>query len=118
MVKTQLSRSQAQNRKLARRFLADKVEQKEMGSKSRVEMKAEIKRKRKASGVKKARRKYRRLEEEGRGDEEEGMGMGKKREGEKIWVGGEEGMGKVGKGTGVRRTEGTRGRISEEEEEK
>lgn len=62
-IKTQVSRSQALNRKFARRLLADKVEQMEKGSESRVEMKAEIKRKKKASRMKKTRRKYANLRE-------------------------------------------------------
>ncbi len=48
---------------MARRLLADKLDEMENGAKSRLGIKAEVKRKRKASGKKKARRKYRRLEE-------------------------------------------------------
>lgn len=61
-------------------MLADKIEQKEKGGESRVALKAEVARKKKASKMKKTRRKYRDLEgkegevlEEGLEEAEEGL---------------------------------------------
>ncbi|KAJ5438915.1 peptide chain release factor-like protein [Penicillium daleae] len=62
VVKCQATRSRSQNEKIARSLLADKVEAQEKGDQSRVALKAEAARKKKASKVKKARRKYRDLE--------------------------------------------------------
>ncbi len=59
-------------------MLADKLDEVENGAKSRLGIKAELKRKRKASGKKKARRKYRRLEECKLG----GLGQGKDGDGD------------------------------------
>lgn len=64
VVKCQATRSRSQNQKMARRLLADKIEQQEKGDQSRVALKAEAGRKKKASKMKKARRKYRALENE------------------------------------------------------
>ncbi|KAI9677658.1 MAG: hypothetical protein M1817_006613 [Caeruleum heppii] len=64
VVKSQATRSRDQNRKIARTNLAEKLEAMTLGSESRVAVKAEVKRKKKASGDKKRKRKYRRLEEE------------------------------------------------------
>ena len=61
VVKCQATRSRIQNRELARRLLADRVEENEKGDESRTSLKAKIKSKKKASKTKKARRKYRRL---------------------------------------------------------
>jgi protein subunit release factor B len=61
-VKSQATRSQSQNEKIARQILADKVEQLLKGDESRVALKAERDRKKKASRAKKSRRKYRELE--------------------------------------------------------
>ncbi|KAK2764939.1 hypothetical protein FQN54_008638 [Arachnomyces sp. PD_36] len=72
VVKSQATRSRSQNQKIARRILAEKIELLEKGDKSRVSIKAEVKRKRKASKAKKSRRKYRALEEE-RAKKGEGM---------------------------------------------
>ncbi|GLI80919.1 hypothetical protein PoHVEF18_009285 [Penicillium ochrochloron] len=69
VVKCQATRSRSQNEKIARSLLADKVEVQEKGDQSRVALKAEAARKKKASKVKKARRKYRDLEKGG----EEGL---------------------------------------------
>ena len=63
VVKSQATRSQSQNRKIARQILADKLEALEKGSESRTALKAEVKRRKKASKTKKARRKYRALGE-------------------------------------------------------
>lgn len=74
-MKCQATRSRSQNEKIARSLLADKVEAREKGDQSRVALKAEAARKKKASKVKKARRKYRDLEkdaEEGAIEELEG----------------------------------------------
>ncbi|KKK14291.1 hypothetical protein P175DRAFT_0518215 [Aspergillus ochraceoroseus IBT 24754] len=62
VVKSQATRSRSQNEKIARHLLADKVEQLLKGDESRVSIKAERERKKKASRVKKSRRKYRDLE--------------------------------------------------------
>ncbi|KAL2855439.1 RF-1 domain-containing protein [Aspergillus pseudoustus] len=63
VVKSQATRSQSQNEKIARQLLADKVEQLLKGDESRAALKAERERKKKASRAKKSRRKYRELEE-------------------------------------------------------
>ena len=63
VVKSQATRSRSQNRSIARRLLADKLEEAEKGAKSRVAIKVEIKRRKKASSSKKARRKYRELQD-------------------------------------------------------
>jgi len=62
VVKSQATRSRSQNRKIARRLLAEKLEVAEKGPESWMAMRAEGKRKRKASMRKKANRKYRALE--------------------------------------------------------
>lgn len=59
VVKSQATRSRSQNRSIARRLLADKLENVEKGPESRTALKTAIKRKKKASKMKKARRKYR-----------------------------------------------------------
>lgn len=59
VVKSQATRSRSQNRSIARRLLADKLENAEKGPESRTALKTDIKRKKKASKMKKARRKYR-----------------------------------------------------------
>ena len=61
VVKSQETRSRSQNRKIARRLLADKLEQMQNGTESRTAIKAEAHRKKRASKLKKTRRKYRRL---------------------------------------------------------
>ncbi|KAL8721799.1 MAG: hypothetical protein Q9225_001599 [Loekoesia sp. 1 TL-2023] len=68
VVKSQATRSRSQNRSIARRLLAEKLEEAEKGSESRAALKLEIKRKKKASKVKKARRKYRARAEDGSQD--------------------------------------------------
>ena len=75
VVKSQATRSRSQNRKIARRLLAEKLEVAEKGPESRMAMRAEGKRKRKASMRKKANRKYRALEH-GVGGGEDGRGGG------------------------------------------
>lgn len=64
VVKSQATRSRTQNRKHARLLLAEKLEDIEKGSESRRAVKGEAKRMKKESKSKKARRKYRKLEEE------------------------------------------------------
>ncbi|KAL8943937.1 MAG: hypothetical protein Q9216_000749 [Gyalolechia sp. 2 TL-2023] len=59
VVKSQATRSRSQNRSIARRLLADKLEDAEKGPESRTALKVEAKRKKKASKMKKARRKHR-----------------------------------------------------------
>lgn len=77
VVKSQATRSRSQNRKIARRLLAEKLEVAEKGAESRVEVKREVSRRKKASGAKKRRRKYRALAgEDGKGREGEGDGEG------------------------------------------
>ncbi|KAJ5139315.1 uncharacterized protein N7515_004163 [Penicillium bovifimosum] len=63
VIKCQATRSQSQNAKIARSLLADRVEAKEKGEESRIGIKAAAARKKKASKMKKARRKYRELED-------------------------------------------------------
>ncbi|PWW73840.1 class I peptide chain release factor, partial [Tuber magnatum] len=58
VVKSQATRSRSQNRKIARRILAEKLEFMERGAESRLGALAERDRKRKASKTKKAKRKY------------------------------------------------------------
>ncbi|KAJ5667387.1 hypothetical protein N7507_003251 [Penicillium longicatenatum] len=62
VVKCQATRSRSQNAKTARSLLADKIEQKEKGVDSRAALKAAAARKKKASKMKKTRRKYRDLD--------------------------------------------------------
>ncbi|KAJ5147862.1 uncharacterized protein N7443_000552 [Penicillium atrosanguineum] len=62
VIKCQATRSRSQNEKIARSLLADRVEAREKGDKSRVALKAAAAKKKKASKVKKAKRKYRALE--------------------------------------------------------
>ncbi|KAK3072260.1 hypothetical protein LTR53_007159 [Teratosphaeriaceae sp. CCFEE 6253] len=81
VVKCQETRSRQMNRKFARNILAEKLDVLEKGDGSRSAIKAERERKKKASVSKKAKRKYRKLDEEksGRVDElgeEEGGGEG------------------------------------------
>lgn len=64
VVKSQATRSRSQNYKIARRILAEKVDQVEKGPESRVEVKRLRDSKKKRSAEKKKRRKYRALEEE------------------------------------------------------
>ncbi|MCJ1268985.1 hypothetical protein MMC22_008873 [Lobaria immixta] len=61
VVRCQATRSQQQNRKIARQLLADKIEEKEKGPDSRVALKQQIKRNKKADRRKKAKRKYGKL---------------------------------------------------------
>ncbi|KAI9934062.1 hypothetical protein ASPWEDRAFT_36049 [Aspergillus wentii DTO 134E9] len=63
VVKSQATRSRSQNEKIARQLLADRVEHLQNGDQSRTSIKADRARKKKASKVKKSRRKYRELEE-------------------------------------------------------
>ena len=80
VVKSQATRSRSQNEKIAKQLLADRVEEMQNGDQSRAAMKAERARKKKASSVKKSRRKYRDLEEKEDQGEREG---GEDVEGEK-----------------------------------
>ena len=70
-IKSQATRSRSQNRKIARRLLAEKIEAVEKGPESRTALKAEIKRKKKASKTKKARRKYKTLKDGVEAEDEE-----------------------------------------------
>lgn len=72
-IKSQATRSRSQNRKIARRLLAEKIETAEKGPESRTALKADIKRKKKASKSKKARRKHK-SSQDGKECEEEGAG--------------------------------------------
>lgn len=76
VVKSQATRSQSQNYKIACRILAEKVEELEKGNTSRVVIKREIERGRKKSKEKKSRRKYRALKEGKGGDMEGGEAKG------------------------------------------
>ncbi|WEW61530.1 hypothetical protein PRK78_007020 [Emydomyces testavorans] len=86
VVKSQASRSRSQNHKVALRILAEKIERLQKGDQSRAAIVAETRRKRKASKVKKSKRKYRALEvgreEKEEGGEQEGKKVGEKRKGE------------------------------------
>lgn len=62
VVKCQETRSRAQNRKLARHLLSERLDEMEKGPQSRTAIKIERARKKKASASKKARRKYRKLD--------------------------------------------------------
>ncbi|KAG9236608.1 RF-1 domain-containing protein [Amylocarpus encephaloides] len=83
VVKVQATRSRTQNRKLARQMLADRLDDREMGEGSWRKVVGEVKKRKKASKGKKARRKYRKLGEgefegergEGDVDVDEGMGL-------------------------------------------
>ncbi|MCJ1405124.1 hypothetical protein MMC11_008350 [Xylographa trunciseda] len=70
VIKSQATRSRSQNRKIARTLLAEKLEVLEKGPESRVAVKGERARKKKASSGKKTRRKYRALEERKDGSDE------------------------------------------------
>lgn len=59
VVKVQATRSRSQNRTIARRTLAERLEELEKGDQSRIAIVGEIKKKRKRSAVKKSKRKYR-----------------------------------------------------------
>ncbi|KAI0874193.1 RF-1 domain-containing protein [Hypoxylon argillaceum] len=76
VVKCQATRSRSQNRTIARRLLADKLDDMALGDQSRSSIVGEFKRKKKASSAKKSRRKYRKL------DEENGAATGEVLEGE------------------------------------
>ena len=64
VIKTQETRSRSQNEKIARRLLADRVEALLNGDQSRAAIKADKARKKRASKIKKSRRKYRELEKD------------------------------------------------------
>ncbi|KAF2156167.1 hypothetical protein K461DRAFT_265594 [Myriangium duriaei CBS 260.36] len=74
VVKCQATRSRTTNRAMARRWLQEKIEEHELGDKSRTKMREEREGKKKQSAMKKKRRKYRALEE--------GKEDGKRQEGE------------------------------------
>ena len=71
VVKCQETRSRSQNRKIARRLLAEKVDVLVNGDKSHPAWKEQREKQRRASKVKKSRRKYRALErmKEGEADQ-------------------------------------------------
>ncbi|KAL8710516.1 MAG: hypothetical protein Q9220_004949 [cf. Caloplaca sp. 1 TL-2023] len=71
VVKSQATRSRSQNRSIARRLLSDKLEGIQKGPESRTAIKAEVKRRKKASKAKKARRKHRAIGEEDKDEEAE-----------------------------------------------
>ncbi|MCJ1457891.1 hypothetical protein MMC28_008260 [Mycoblastus sanguinarius] len=71
IIKSQATRSRSQNRKIARRLLAEKIEAVEKGPESRTALKAEVKRKKKASKSKKARRKHKASQDAESDDENE-----------------------------------------------
>ncbi len=71
VIKNQSTRSRDQNRKFARKVLAEKLEELEKGDQSRTAIKAEKVRTKKASANKKSKRKYRQLEEQRSGDKPE-----------------------------------------------
>ncbi|KAK0269100.1 hypothetical protein LTR35_015009 [Friedmanniomyces endolithicus] len=72
VVKCQETRSRELNRKFARQILAEKLDVLEKGDESRSAIKGERARVKKASASKKAKRKYRKLDEEKGGVEQDG----------------------------------------------
>ncbi|KAK0249639.1 hypothetical protein LTR91_010608 [Friedmanniomyces endolithicus] len=72
VVKCQETRSRELNRKFARQILAEKLDVLEKGDESRSAIKGERARVKKASASKKAKRKYRKLDEEKGGIEQDG----------------------------------------------
>ncbi|KAI1260009.1 RF-1 domain-containing protein [Xylariaceae sp. FL1019] len=71
VVKSQATRSQSQNRKIARQLLADKLDDIARGDESRSAVVDSVKRKKRSSSAKKSRRKYRKLAEEKEGAAED-----------------------------------------------
>ena len=80
VVKCQETRSRDQNRRFARRWLQDKLEELELGDQARTRVKGREVAKKKSSASKKKRRKYRALGEEK--GEEEGLEDGEGVDGE------------------------------------
>ncbi|KAK7935758.1 RF-1 domain-containing protein [Apiospora marii] len=85
VVKCQETRSRTQNRLIARRLLAERLDDLTKGDQSRSAIVGEAKRKKRASSAKKSRRKYRKLDEE-----RQGVVAGAEGEGEGEGEGGEE----------------------------
>ncbi|KAH8909080.1 hypothetical protein BR93DRAFT_977165 [Coniochaeta sp. PMI_546] len=75
VVKSQATRSREQNRKIARELLAAKLDILANGEQSRTAIVGSFKKKRADSAAKKARRKYRKLEEEKAGVKGDGSGQ-------------------------------------------
>ncbi|RYP77027.1 hypothetical protein DL771_001317 [Monosporascus sp. 5C6A] len=71
VVKSQATRSRSQNRTIARRLLADRLDDLARGGESRSAVVGEARRRKKASSAKKSRRKYRRLAGEPQEDDAE-----------------------------------------------
>jgi peptide chain release factor len=71
VVKCQETRSRSQNRKIARRLLAERVDQLEHGDQSREGLKQAMRARKKSSKAKKARRKYRALEEDNKSQQQQ-----------------------------------------------
>ena len=74
-MKSQATRSREQNRKIARELLAAKLDILANGDRSRTAIVGSVKKKRADSAAKKARRKYRKLDEEKARAEEGGAGV-------------------------------------------
>ncbi|CAI4210390.1 unnamed protein product [Parascedosporium putredinis] len=68
VVKSQATRSRSENRAIARKVLAQRLDELYNGGESRTAIVGDLKRKKRASSDKKSRRKYRKLEEERQGD--------------------------------------------------
>jgi peptide chain release factor len=64
VVKCQATRSREQNREIARRNLSERVEEQLLGDQSRTAIKARESNKKRASKLKKSRRKYKKLAED------------------------------------------------------
>lgn len=75
VVKSQDTRSRSQNRIIARKRLAEMLDERENGEAARSAIKRELQRKKKNSRAKKSRRKYRKLEEEKKKALEEGRSV-------------------------------------------
>lgn len=71
-MKCQATRSRGQNRKSARKLLAERLEQVEMGDQSRTALRAELERRKRRGREKKARKKYGKKGVEGTEVDEEG----------------------------------------------
>lgn len=69
-IRCQATRSRSQNRTIGRRILAERIEELEKGDQSRTSIKEEKVRKKKASSIKKSRRKYKELGKDSRDSQE------------------------------------------------
>ncbi|PKS10829.1 hypothetical protein jhhlp_002586 [Lomentospora prolificans] len=80
VVKSQATRSRSENRAIARKVLAQRLDELYNGEQSRTAIVGHVKRKKRASADKKSRRKYRKLEEEKQQDDVDGAVEGERSE--------------------------------------